>query len=144
MAGFYLFGPLTGEVATGQTVLIGRAVVATSASTSSKLVVQHAAGATAHIVGVTLDPGTPPEDGGTGYDAGELVSIGNIDGAVVLLEVNGLSTNIAVGDAITATTAGVGIKTTTNNNHLIGFALEPATADGVVIKVQLNTGQFGA
>lgn len=39
------------------------------------------------------------------------------------------TTDIGVGDSITATTAGVGIKTTTALNSVIGFALAARTAN---------------
>ncbi len=39
------------------------------------------------------------------------------------------STDIAIGDAITATTGGVGIKTTTALDSIIGYALKARTAN---------------
>ncbi|KKK93975.1 hypothetical protein LCGC14_2687490 [marine sediment metagenome] len=53
------------------------------------------------------------------------------------LTVNGNSDNIAAGDRIKSTTAGIGIKTTTDTNEIGATALEAATSDGVKIMVRL-------
>lgn len=43
------------------------------------------------------------------------------------------STDIAIGDAITATTGGVGVKTTTALNSIVGYALAARTANDIGI-----------
>lgn len=40
--------------------------------------------------------------------------------------------NIAVGDAVTATTAGAGIATTTAGDHVVGYALETGVSGDLV------------
>jgi len=49
----------------------------------------------------------------------------------------------ASGDALTATTGGALIATTTNNQHIVGYAHEDAVS-GDVAQVRLAQGQFGA
>lgn len=52
------------------------------------------------------------------------------------------TTDIAIGDALTPTTAGVGITTTTDNANLIGRALEAHADDSAaIISVLLKCGQ---
>lgn len=51
------------------------------------------------------------------------------------------TTDIAIGDALTPTTGGVGITTTTDNANLIGRALEAHAADAnAIISVLLKAG----
>lgn len=73
-------------------------------------------------------------------NAGEAVGAA-LEG-IGLLEVNAASANIVAGDMLVPSTGGIGIKSTTG----VGYAeaLEPATADGVKIRVlirSLNAGQ---
>lgn len=52
------------------------------------------------------------------------------------------TTDIAIGDALTPTTAGVGVTTTTDNANLIGRALEAHADDSTaIISVLLKCGQ---
>lgn len=60
------------------------------------------------------------------------------------LEVNGNSSNIAVGDSLTATTNGIGIKTTTAGDWVGAIALEASTADGDVIPVEFVSHTYPA
>lgn len=48
------------------------------------------------------------------------------------IKANG-TTDIAIGDSLTATTAGVAIKTTTDNAQIVAIALEGHTADSDAI-----------
>lgn len=51
------------------------------------------------------------------------------------------TTDIAVGDAIAANSSGIGVKTTTNGNFIIGQALEARTSNDVgLIPVLLRVG----
>jgi hypothetical protein len=59
---------------------------------------------------------------------------------VTQCRVNGLSVNIAAGDKIGPAAAGVGVKKTADADPVFGIALEPATADGVIISVLLTIG----
>ena len=54
--------------------------------------------------------------------------------------VDGSGTAIAVGDALTATTGGTLIKTTTSGNYVIGYALQAATAANDVIYIDIERG----
>ena len=60
---------------------------------------------------------------------------------VGLLLVNGNSVNIAAGDSIVSAAGGIGVKAATASATLqktIGTALQPATADAVLIEVLIN------
>lgn len=56
------------------------------------------------------------------------------------LIVNGNSDNIAAQDYIKSTTAGIGIKTTTDTDEYGAVALEAATTDGALILVDIKRG----
>lgn len=81
------------------------------------------------ILGVTKYAGT-----GAGADL-EVVTHGIVD-----LLVKAAGTNIARGDAIAIHgTTGYGKKSDlTNAKHVLGYALEPATADDVMISVRIS------
>lgn len=81
------------------------------------------------IVGVTKYAGT-----GAGSDV-EVVTHGIVD-----LLVKAAGTNIARGDAIAIHgTTGYGKKSDlTNAKHVLGYALEAATADDVIISVRIS------
>ncbi len=57
------------------------------------------------------------------------------------LEVLGNSINIARGDFLKAGTNGVGIKSAADQENYGAVAMEPATADNVVIRVQIIKGE---
>lgn len=56
------------------------------------------------------------------------------------LIVNGNSDNLAAQDYIKSTTAGIGIKTTTDTDEYGAVALEAATTDGALILVDIKRG----
>lgn len=68
----------------------------------------------------------------------ELVTLG-----VTMLEVNGNSVNIAAGDPLKPTTAGVGVKGATDKDKCFAIAREAATADAVLIPVYIAFNDIG-
>jgi len=68
---------------------------------------------------------------------GEAVKILGV--GVTKLVVNGNSVNIAVGDVLKAYTGGIGVKAASDHDRTFAIALEPATADAVVIDVLVGT-----
>lgn len=75
----------------------------------------------------------------TGADVG-IVPIAS--GKIASVYVNANSANIAVGDRVgVGTVDGKCIKTTTDGHHVVGKALEAATADDVRIQVALGYNQ---
>lgn len=48
---------------------------------------------------------------------------------------------VAIGAAVTATTGGKAVTTTTANNQIIGYAIQAAAADGDLIEIMLSTGK---
>ena len=72
--------------------------------------------------------------------AGKPAKVLTASGVISKLKVAGNSTNIAVGDPLEADSSGRGVKVTidgdgTTESYLIGWALEAATADDVIISV---------
>lgn len=113
-----------------------RFVMIASGSTDADLNVTAAAAGTSPIIGIAtaVNPSSVTATYNTAAAAGDSVQIARI-GDIVYLEVNGNSTAIAVGDPLTATTAGVGVKSTTANDVVGAVALQAATTDGVLIPV---------
>lgn len=70
--------------------------------------------------------------------AGQYGSVQNY--GITQCRVNGNSVNIAPGDKVGPSAAGVGVKKTADGDPVFGVALEPATADGVIISVLLTIG----
>lgn len=113
-------GPYTATA--GAAVGIGKAV-----KWSSGEVIQATAG-TDVMVGIALDAATAQ---------GDRIAVQVARGSVARAVVNGSGTAIAIGDPLTATTAGVLIKTTTSGNRVIARALAASTASGDIIPVLL-------
>lgn len=92
---------------------------------SSGEVIQATAG-TDVMFGIALDAATAQ---------GDRIGVQIARGSVARAVVNGSGTAIAVWDPLTATTAGVLIKTTTSGNRVIARALAASTASGDIIPV---------
>ena len=85
------------------------------------------AGATDAIFGILQDKPDAADETG-------LVAIAGVSKLVV----DAATVNIAVGDRLAANANGHGVKTTTEGDDYGAIALEPATADGVIIKVMVT------
>jgi len=112
-------------------------------------VVIAAVDAAAPIIGIVVS--TNPLSGAstqiqwnTPAAAGDDVAYANVPGQQVYLVVNGAGSNIAPGDMLTATTAGVGVKTTTDGDFVGAIAAAPATTDGATIPVTIANFTFTA
>ena len=75
--------------------------------------------------------------------AGQPAEVLTVNGVRSKLKVAGATTNIAPGDPLEADANGRGVKLTiapggTTETYMIGWALEPATADDVIISVLTN------
>lgn len=118
-------------------ITVNRFVNIGSTSVESARTVTAAADASKAIVGVVNR--VNPTAINAAYDAaaaaGDIVNV-QTEGETYLY-VNGQSVNIAAGDPLTSTTAGVGVKSTTNGDWIGAIALGPATADGVKILVRV-------
>jgi len=57
-----------------------------------------------------------------------------------LVVTDGSSTNIAAGDRLAADANGKAVKTTTDNDEIVGIALGASTADGVIIEMLVIPG----
>jgi len=97
------------------------------AKMASATTVTHAAAATDAIVGIIADGGTA---------SGDPVSIDTRIGEVVELVVDGNAGAISVGSPLTSNSAGKGIATTTDGDHIGAEALEASTAAGDKIRVR--------
>lgn len=97
--------------------------------TAANEVVEATAG-TDQIIGVSVDAATDTVDDEVG---------------VVMLGIYKVSMSAAVtkGAAVTATTAGQGVTTTTDNNYCIGYALATGTAANDLIPCTINPFMYG-
>ena len=107
-------------------------IVTTDATNSTRLnrTAVIAAASTAPAIGIL-------QNGVTAANEQVAVRISGISALIV----NGNSVNIAAGDQIVATTAGVGIKIAAvgaTAQHVIGIAQEPATTDGATIDILIQ------
>jgi hypothetical protein len=118
-------------------IKLNRFVMVGSTSDENARTVTAAADATKPLIGIVTR--ISPTAINAAYDAdaaaGDMVNV-QTDGECYLY-VNGQSVNIAAGDPLTATTAGVGVKSTTDGDWIGAIALAPATADGVKILVRV-------
>jgi hypothetical protein len=128
--------PLLNYAATA-TLYANRFVNLGSDSTEAAKTCTAAADASKPIIGITarVNPSAINADYDDAAAAGDSVAV-QTDG-IAYLQVNGQSVPIAVGDAITATTAGVGVKSTTDGDWIGAIAEAAATTDGVKIPVRV-------
>lgn len=121
----------TPSLVAGGTILPYRAVKVSARNTGVV-----AAANTDIIVGVT-DGSTRKFDSANNAETGDSINLQN--GDIVLVTANGNSTNIAAGDLLIATTAGAFVKGTAATTTFAAtrawyVALEPAAADGLIIR----------
>lgn len=121
----------TPSLVAGGTILPYRAVKVSARNTGVV-----AAANTDFIVGVT-DGSTRKFDSANNAETGDSINLQN--GAIVLVTANGATTNIAAGELLIATTAGVFVKGTPATSTFAAsrawyVALEPAAADGLIIR----------
>jgi len=121
----------TPSLVAGGTILPYRAVKVSARNTGVV-----AAANTDIIVGVT-DGSTRKFDSANNAETGDSINLQN--GDIVLVTANGSSTNIAAGDLLIATTAGAFAKGTAATTTFAAsrawyVALEPAAADGLIIR----------
>jgi len=121
----------TPSLVAGGTILPYRAVKVSARNTGVV-----AAANTDIIVGVT-DGSTRKFDSVNNAETGDSINLQN--GDIVLVTANGNSTNIAAGDLLMATTSGAFVKgaaatTTFAATRAWYVALEPAAADGLIIR----------
>lgn len=121
----------TPSLVAGGTILPYRAVKVSARNTGVV-----AAANTDFVVGVT-DGSTKNFSSSNHADSGDAISLQG--GAIVLVFANGASTNIAAGDLLLATTAGAFVKGTAATTTFAAsrawyVALEPAAADGLIIR----------
>lgn len=83
--------------------------------------------ATSGVCGILQDK--PVGSSGVPTEAALLIAGGG------RMKVNGNSVNIAVLDPLKLTTGGVGIKAATDKDCAVAFALQAATADGLIIPI---------
>jgi len=116
---------------TDTTIAVGRIVKGDTVNSTNADACALAATADSDIaLGVTLDATTADD-----------TPIPIRMNGIALVECNGNSVNIAIGDRIVPTTAGVGIKATAADGTeawAVGIALEPCTVDGALIEVWVN------
>lgn len=122
----------TPSLVAGGTILPYRAVKVSARNTGIAVAAQ-----TDIIVGVT-DGSTRKFDSSNHCETGDTINLQN--GDIVLVTANGNTTNIAAGDLlITTGTAGIFVKGTAATSTFAAtrawyVALEPASADGVIIR----------
>lgn len=121
----------TPSLVAGGTILPYRAVKVSARNTGVV-----AAANTDFIVGVT-DGSTRKFDSANNAETGDSINLQS--GAIVLVTANGNTANIAAGDLLIATTAGVFVKGTAATTTFAAsrawyVALEPAAADGLIIR----------
>jgi len=122
----------TPSLVAGGTILPYRAVKVSARNTGVVVAAQ-----TDIIVGVT-DGSTRKFDSSNHCETGDTINLQN--GDIVLVTANGNTTNIAAGDLlITTGTAGIFVKGTAATSTFAAtrawyVALEPAAADGVIIR----------
>lgn len=107
----------------------------TTNTTATKLVMAAATAATTVALAVAQEAST----------AANTVLSARFAG-IALVKVNGSSTAISEGDAIVATTAGVGVKIGTAGataNYPIGYALQPSSGNGDLIYVLIAPHERG-
>jgi len=129
-----------GTILTGVATAViapARFIIPGAGSTDASFKVTAAANATAPILGVCVQvvPTALNADYNDPAAAGDQVSF-TMDG-IVYLQVDGASPNIPIGGPLTSGAAGVGVLAAADGNWVGAIALEPATADGVLIPVKV-------